>query len=127
MRELLYIACGGAIGAVMRFLVGGWAQRLSWGVVFPWGTLAVNLLGSLIIGVLWAIFDRFIGAPNLRLFLLVGLLGGFTTYSTFSIETLNLLRDGELRLATLYVIAHIVLGLALAAGGYLAARGLLTR
>ncbi len=127
MRELIYIACGGALGAVLRFLVGGWAQRLSWGVVFPWGTLAVNLVGSLAIGILWAVFERFLDASNLRLFLLVGLLGGFTTYSTFSMETLNLVRDGQLRLAALYVIVHIVVGLALAAGGYFAARGVLIR
>ena len=127
MRELLYIACGGALGAVIRFWVGGWAHRLGNGMAFPWGTLAVNLIGSLAIGILWAVLDRFTVETNLRMFLQVGILGGFTTYSTFSIEMLNLLRDGQLRLAGGYVISHIVLGLSLAAGGYFATRWLLTR
>ena len=124
MERILYIAAGGAIGAVARWAVSGWAQRLA-DTPFPWGTLTVNLLGSLIIGALWGVFERFISAPNLRMFLLVGLLGGFTTFSTYSIETVSLLRDGELKLALVNALSHNALGVALAFAGYMLARMLL--
>jgi CrcB protein len=96
MHKLLYIAIGGGTGAVLRYLISGWGQRALGNTSFPTGTLLVNLLGSLAIGVLAAFF----AAPQavreeVRLLLLVGLLGGFTTFSTFAFETFSLADDGE--------------------------------
>ncbi|HSH00012.1 MAG TPA: fluoride efflux transporter CrcB, partial [candidate division Zixibacteria bacterium] len=116
---------GGALGAVGRWALSGWAQRFA-NSALPWGTLAVNLFGSLLIGALWAAFERFVVSPNLRVFLLVGLLGGFTTFSTYSLETVMLLRDGELRLALYNALAQNALGVGLALGGYLLVRAALS-
>jgi CrcB protein len=96
--------------------------------MFPVGTLLVNLIGSAVIGFLGGWFAA--GAPlagqaNLRLFLMVGVLGGFTTFSSFSLENLTLLRAGEARLALLYIVASNGLGIALAFGGYALAKVLI--
>jgi CrcB protein len=102
--KLLLVGAGGAIGAVSRYLVAGWFQRLV--ETFPLGTLAVNILGCILIGVLGGVF---VGPGALRegyrLFLLVGLLGGFTTFSTFSAETMALLVDRQ----WLWASANVVL------------------
>jgi fluoride exporter len=121
MERLLYIAAGGALGAVSRYLVSGWAQSLSSGV-FPWGTLTVNALGSFLIGALSALFERQAVAPNVRLFLTIGALGGFTTFSSFSQETINLFREHQAPLAALNVILNNALGIALAVAGFLIVR-----
>ncbi len=97
MKTLLWIGCGGAAGALFRYTLAGWCQRLSGGV-FPVGTLAVNVLGCLLIGFVGA----FLAGPLLvreehRLGLLVGLLGGFTTFSTFGWETFALLNERAAR------------------------------
>lgn len=96
--NLLLIALGGAIGSVMRYAISGWVQRLATGAVelFPIGTLAVNAAGCLLIGLLAALF----ASPHMlreetRLFLLVGVLGGFTTFSTFGLETFQLINDRQ--------------------------------
>lgn len=96
--NLLLIACGGAIGSVLRYAIGGWIQRLAIGAVelFPIGTLGVNVAGCLLIGLLAALF----ASPHMlreetRLFLLVGVLGGFTTFSTFGLETFQLINDRQ--------------------------------
>jgi fluoride exporter len=120
----LWIAIGGGLGSVLRF----WAQGRLQGAIpgmFPMGTLMVNLIGSAVIGFLGGCFAP--GAPlagqaNLRLFLMVGILGGFTTFSSFSLENMTLLRSGETRLAVLYVLASNGFGIALAFGGYALAR-----
>ena len=105
-------------------MVADWAQRLS-NSALPWGTLVVNLIGSVTIGALWALLERFVISPNIRVFLLVGLLGGFTTFSTYSLETVTLLRDGEVRLALVNALTHNALGVGLALGGYLLVRALI--
>lgn len=122
--RLLMIAVGGALGALLRYGISGWAYRLA-GEGFPWGTLAVNLIGCLAIGVLWAGFERSPLPAEWSGFLFVGLLGAFTTYSTFALESMNLLRDGEVALALVNVVASSVGGILLAFGGLAAGRHLL--
>jgi len=112
MTQVLAIAIGGASGALLRF----WTSQgvhLLFGRSFPFGTLAVNVLGSLLMGVLYVyLLDRTQIAPEWRAALLIGLLGAFTTFSTFSIETLNLLEQGE----QLKAIFNIVLSVGLCLG-----------
>ncbi len=118
------IALGGALGALLRYGVSGLAYRLA-GEGFPWGTLAVNLAGCLAIDILWAAFERAPLSAEWSAFLFVGLLGAFTTYSTFALESMNLLRDGETLLALANVVGSSVGGILLAFGGLLAARHIL--
>lgn len=113
MRNLMIIGAGGFCGAILRYLVSGGAQKLSQSVDFPYGTLAVNLIGCLVIGMLTRLDEiRSILSPELRFFIMIGLLGAFTTYSTFSNEAINLINERRIQLALLYVGTHMVLGLA---------------
>ena len=118
MKDTLLVAFGGAIGSVLRWAVVWGVARLPRANVFPWGTLGVNLVGSCAIGfVLTLAFERGLVAPGLRLFLVTGVLGGFTTFSAFSWETLVLVRDGHALAATGYVAGSVLGGLAAALGG----------
>lgn len=110
MIKLLLIAAGGACGALLRYSLSGVAYRLL-GQTFPWGTLAVNVLGCLLIGALWAMAERAPFPPGISLFLFTGTLGAFTTFSTYGLETLNLLRDGEIGLGLVNIVASNVVGL----------------
>ncbi|HLF86413.1 MAG TPA: CrcB family protein [Nitrospiria bacterium] len=96
------------------------------GPVFPWGTLGVNLLGSFIAGFLWEGFERAAVSPELRIFVFIGILGSFTTFSSYNLETFSLLRDGEIRLALSNVVVSNVLGIALIFIGYAASRSLIS-
>ena len=124
MTQALAIAAGGAIGALLRY----WASTgvHAWlGRGFPYGTLFVNVLGSLLMGFLFVwLIDRMAACPALRAFLLIGVLGAFTTFSTFSMETLNLMESGQFGKALLNVVASVVVCVAAAAAGVLAARQL---
>jgi CrcB protein len=112
MRDLLIIGLGGFIGAILRYVVSGQVQRWSESVNFPYGTLTVNLLGCLLIGALARLDEiRSVLTPEMRFLLFIGLLGAFTTYSTFSNEAINLINDRQFHLAFLYIGAHLVLGL----------------
>lgn len=124
MLKFLVIGLGGGFGAICRYAVSNLDYRFSNGVL-PVGTLVVNVTGSFIIGFLWVFFDRFIFPPNLRLFLFIGVLGGYTTFSTFSLETFNLMRDGEYHIALLNVILSFVLSIAAVFAGYFLSRMLL--
>jgi fluoride exporter len=119
MRNILIVGLGGFVGSVLRYLVSGGIQRLSHNPFFPYGTLGVNVLGCLLIGLLsgWAEHAEMF-SPSVRLFLLLGLLGGFTTFSTFSNEAVLLMRDREMWAALGYVGSHLILGLAAVALGY---------
>ena len=118
MTKLLYIALGGGLGAVLRFAVASGAQRLTAGT-FPIGTLAVNTLGCLAIGLLGTLFTGpLLVREEVRFALLVGLLGGFTTFSTFGFETFALLADGEWGWALANVTLANALGLIAVWSGY---------
>ncbi|MEW7979835.1 MAG: fluoride efflux transporter CrcB [gamma proteobacterium symbiont of Phacoides pectinatus] len=122
MSQLLAIAAGGALGALMRFWVANGVYQLL-GRGFPYGTLAVNLLGSLLMGVLYVLFlERMTVTPELRAGLLIGFLGAFTTFSTFSIETLNLIQQAELFKAVLNMLVSVVACVAAAWIGLLLGR-----
>ncbi len=112
MERWLSVAAGGALGALGRYLVAGWVQQWS-GAGFPWGTVAVNLAGSFALG--FVVQASLLGgwSGELRLFVAVGFLGAFTTFSTFAYEALELLRSGQNLEALLYVALNLGLGLLL--------------
>jgi fluoride exporter len=124
MLKLACIAIGGATGALLRFGLGGWVQKFT-SASFPWGTLSVNLLGSLAIGVLWGSFEQATVSPHVRALLLTGLLGAFTTFSTFSLESIHLLEDRQYALAGANVVGSCLAGLALVWAGLVLARSVL--
>jgi CrcB protein len=124
MAKLTWIAIGGACGALARYGLSLAVQRAAGGV-FPWGTACVNLLGSLLIGVLAAAADERIVPEPFRALLMIGLLGALTTFSTFSFDALRLIQDRQYALAAGYVAGSVVAGLALATAGFLAARAIL--
>ena len=119
--QYLSIAVGGAAGAVLRYLVSGWAYTLL-GQGFPWGTLVVNLIGSFLIGFLWQLFEYVPISPNMRSLIFIGGLGAFTTFSTFAFESLNLFRDGDIRLGVLNILAADVFGILLGLLGVILGR-----
>ncbi|MCZ6658054.1 MAG: fluoride efflux transporter CrcB [Gammaproteobacteria bacterium] len=103
---LLWVAAGGALGASARYLVSGWMQTHS---QFPWGSLTINIAGSLCIGLAWGSWSQLAWFHEWgRAFLVVGLLGGFTTFSAFSLETLVLLHTNRFGAALGYVLASVV-------------------
>jgi CrcB protein len=107
----MWIAVGAAGGAVLRYLVSGWVQQASGGA-FPLGTLVVNVTGCLVIGILAQVAESGgLLSPAMRLLLVTGLLGGYTTYSTFANEAYLLGRSGEMWSGLLYVMLHVLLGL----------------
>lgn len=130
MRGVLAVAIGGAAGSVARFLLQGWVQRRTsagagWLPLFPTGTLAVNLVGCLAIGLLATLLqERLALDAEIRTGVLIGGLGGFTTFSALGWETLALVRSGNVALAAGYVFASVVLGLAGVWLGIVAARAL---
>lgn len=111
-RLLLLIGLGGFLGAVLRYAASGVMQKLTQSAAFPYGTLAVNILGCFVIGLLSQLVEtRGLLTADARALLLPGFLGGFTTFSTFSNETMNLFRNSESPFAVANIAAHILLGL----------------
>ncbi|MDQ6987043.1 MAG: fluoride efflux transporter CrcB [Mariprofundaceae bacterium] len=122
MRQLLAVAAGGAIGASLRWLLAGAIQRAAGGA-FPWGTFAVNALGSFLLGFLFVyLIERSTTGELLRLLLTVGLLGAFTTFSTYSLESIRLLEQGAYGFAAANVLGQVVVCLLLTWLGVQAAR-----
>ncbi len=122
--QTLAIAAGGATGALMRFWVS--TATYAWlGRDFPWGTLMVNVVGSFAMGLLYILFiERLTAGPELRAFLLIGLLGAFTTFSTFSIETFNLVEEAQIGKALLNAGGSVIICVAAAWLGVIAGRQL---
>jgi CrcB protein len=120
-----YVALGSAIGGVTRYLVGGWVQQRS-GTTFPVQTLLINVSGSFLLGLVqrYALETTAL-SPEVRTMLTIGVLGGYTTFSTFSYETLRLAEEGDWRRASAYIVLSVVLSIAAALVGVAAARELL--
>ena len=121
MLRFLFIALGGAIGTGLRYIVSSLDYKFSNGV-FPISTLVVNLSGSLVIGFLWGLFERSALSPTVRMFVFIGILGGFTTFSTFALEGFNLIRDGEFKIAFINMIVSNLIGIVLVFVGFSLAR-----
>ncbi|KPK18704.1 MAG: hypothetical protein AMK69_24670 [Nitrospira bacterium SG8_3] len=112
LPQLLWVGVGGFLGSVGRFVVAGFFNRLSPALAFPIGTLAVNILGCFLIGLLHGLAEsRNLLGADIRVFLFIGVLGGFTTYSTFGFESLALLRDGEFFKTSANILLHVIVGL----------------
>lgn len=119
LTNVLLIGSAGFIGAILRYALSGFVHEHIPFSSFPYGTLTVNLIGCCIIGSLIGLFEsRQIFSPELRLFLLIGLLGSFTTFSTFGYETFAMLRDGEHIRALANIGANTIFGIALVWLGY---------
>lgn len=123
MSNLFLVGLGGAIGAMLRYGVGlwsagigNWTDKLPSGL--PYGTLIVNLLGSLLIGIVWGLVTKSSISKGLELFIMIGILGGFTTFSSFSLDNIKLLELGKYGLAISYILLSCVGGILLAYVGY---------
>jgi fluoride exporter len=122
MQRLIYIGLAGGVGTLFRYWLSDWTAR-RFGEAFPTGTLIVNLLGCFLAGLLfYLMFDRFAVSPTVRAVVLIGLLGGFTTFSSFGLQTFALMRDGELGLAFVNIAVSNVAGLLMVWAGYSLAR-----
>ena len=107
--NILLVFVGGGLGAVARYLLQGFVYRIT-GAGFPYGTIVVNVVGCFVIGLLMSSMEeRFMATPSLRIFLTIGILGGFTTFSSFSYETMALVREGDLIAGGINVVASLAI------------------
>jgi len=110
LDRYLVVLAGAGLGGLTRYVAGTWIMA-RYGGRFPLGTLVINVTGSFLIGILMTLFtERFQPHPNWRLFLVVGILGGYTTFSSFEYETFQAIRDGARWMAMLYMAGSVVLG-----------------
>jgi CrcB protein len=111
IKNILLVSIGGGIGSVLRYVCQKWIYQL-YPLTFPWGTFLVNIIGCFLIGVFFAASEKsaFISA-NWRLFLTTGICGGFTTFSAFAFENMDLLRTGDISYSLLYTISSVILGI----------------
>lgn len=123
MHNVIYVAAGGALGAALRYLAGVGAIRLL-GFGFPYGTLFVNIAGSLLMGVFVGYMARHnaAGGQGLHLFVAIGLLGGFTTFSSFSLDAVSLFQRGEAAQAAFYIMVSVAVSIAALMAGLWAVR-----
>ncbi|WP_292036887.1 MULTISPECIES: fluoride efflux transporter CrcB [unclassified Brevundimonas] len=128
MTQFLLVAIGGALGAVARYGLGLMTGRLAPGAVWPWGTFAANISGGLLMGLLagWLALKAGAGQESVRLFAAVGVLGGFTTFSAFSLETALMIERRELATAFVYAVSSVVVSIAALFVGLMIARKLFT-
>ena len=121
VREIIAIAVGGAFGSVLRFGVSRWVQGRTATLYFPWGIFAVNIIGCFLIGICFGLaVERFNAGPILRSGLFIGILGGFTTFSSFTMDSVSLYYSGAYGTAAIYILASVAGGiLATALGLYL--------
>ena len=127
MKAILFVALGGMVGAVLRYL-GGTAAVKVMGDGFAYGTLLVNVVGCLVIGFLagWG-FTALEGSPHARLFVITGMLGSLTTFSTFGWETVQYLQDGRWQIAFVNIALNLAIGLVAVLGGFSAGQALLAK
>ncbi|RKX80929.1 MAG: fluoride efflux transporter CrcB [Spirochaetes bacterium] len=118
MRELVFIAIGGSVGAVSRYLVSKGVNMLSFSI-FPYGTLVVNTLGAGLIGFLFSYFNDLILPVHYKSMITIGFLGAFTTFSTYSLESVNLFLGGEYKIGTLNILLNNFISLAAVLAGIL--------
>ena len=119
MLRILFVGCGGCVGAICRYLLGGWIHQILDNPWYPIGTAVINILGCLLIGLCSGLADaREIFSPEARLFLFIGFLGGFTTFSTFSYETVALLRDAQFLAAGTNMTVQVAFGIGSVFLGY---------
>ena len=111
IRNLLLVALGGAVGSVLRYLLSGINTS------FPWGTFAVNILGSLLIGIFVGLVSKGVLSPEMKLLMVTGFCGGFTTFSTFANESFGMMKDGDVLQMALYVGVSVVIGILAVWGG----------
>jgi fluoride exporter len=123
MKEILWVGLGGFAGANARYLLGIWVAT-RFGPMFPYGTFIINVTGSFILGIIMGLLDAHVLAPAVRLSLGIGFVGAYTTFSTFTYETLRLVESGSLLLATANVVGSVVVGLLAAIAGMAAGRAL---
>ena len=122
MSKTIFIGVAGLIGTLLRYWLAGFVTRQS-GETFPWGTLVVNIVGCLIAGaVFYLTEERALLNPTFRTIILIGLLGGFTTFSSYGLQTFALLKDGAVGLATLNLVVSNVLGVLMVWAGYCLAK-----
>lgn len=110
MKTILAIGAGSFIGGIMRYLLSQVIQNRSL-TNFPFGTLSVNILGCLLIGIIYGLADKGSMSTDWRLFAATGVLGGFTTFSAFSYETVSMMREGQIGYALIYVASSVIFGL----------------
>ena len=110
MKDLLFVFLGGGAGSILRYMVSRWLNTS----FFPWGTLAVNIIGCFLVSLFGTWIARQSLPTDLRLSMVVGLCGGFTTFSTFGNETLTMLRNGHLLLSFIYIFLSVAAGIAAA-------------
>lgn len=124
MYKVLLIGLAGLLGTLARYWLSGWADQ-RWGATFPTGTLLVNLIGCFAIGFLFqATEEKYLIDPIVRSAILVGFIGGFTTFSSFGVQTFSLLRDGEVLMASANIVISNVGGMILVWAGYTLSRTL---
>ena len=128
MMQFLLVAAGGALGAVARYGLGLTVGRLAPGSAWPWGTFVANIIGGLLMGLLagWLALKAGAGQENIRLFAAVGVLGGFTTFSAFSLEAALMIERRELATAFVYAVGSVVVSIAALFVGLMIARKLFT-
>jgi fluoride exporter len=112
MKEILFVGIGGFLGSIARYKLSGYFLHTFSAHKFPWGTFVVNIIGCFLIGLLGGLIEKeHFFSPNLRVLLISGILGGFTTFSAFGLETIYLFKRGEVLIAVFNVIFSVVVGL----------------
>lgn len=122
----LLVFVGAGVGGLARYFIGDWVQNAG-GASFPWGTLVINVTGALLLGLLYRFLEGTAARPEWRLFVGVGICGGYTTFSTFSYETLRLLQDGQWQRAGAYAFGSVILSIAAVFAGFGLAESLLRK
>ena len=123
MKYILLIA-GGAAGTLARYAVSGIAYRYFDGS-FPYGTMIINVTGSFIVGLVWAFIEQGAVSASTRTFIVIGILGGFTTFSTYAVETVNMLRVGAIKSGVLNILLNNILSLMMVVTGFIIAKGIM--